>query len=169
MATHRFRPRYRPLALGTVGIGGALVGIAAVAGFVALPLVTGVLGMALGGAYLGMPMWRLAVTVDELDGSGDLSSALEVAAYRIATEAMTNTLRHAQATGCEVQLRYDGIRLDLRVADDGSGEPARGVGTGLTSMRERAEELGGVCTVTFRPGRGTEVAASFPTTTASQP
>ena len=65
MATHRFRPRYRPLALGTVGIGGALVGIAAVAGFVALPLVTGVLGMALGGAYLGMPMWRLAVTVDD--------------------------------------------------------------------------------------------------------
>ncbi|MFG1628412.1 histidine kinase [Kribbella sp. NPDC049227] len=112
---------------------------------------------------------RLVVTVDELDGSGELSSALEVAAYRIATEAMTNTLRHAQATGCEVQLRYDGTRLDLRVADDGSGEPARGVGTGLTSMRERAEELGGVCTVTFRPGLGTEVAASFPTTTVSRP
>jgi len=112
---------------------------------------------------------RLVITVAELDGSGDLSSALEVAAYRIATEAMTNTLRHAHATGCQVQLRYDGHRLDLRIADDGRGEPARDVGTGLTSMRERAEELGGVCTVTFRPGLGTEVAASFPTTTASQP
>lgn len=66
MAVHRFVPRYRPLAWGTVGIGGALVGIAAVAGFVVLPLATGVVGIVLGAAYLGLPMWRLAVTVDDV-------------------------------------------------------------------------------------------------------
>ncbi|MGY4772274.1 sensor histidine kinase [Kribbella sp. CWNU-51] len=105
---------------------------------------------------------RLVIKVADHDGSAELPSALEVAAYRIATEAMTNTLRHAQASGCQVDVRYDGHRLLLRVADDGSGEPARAVGTGLTSMRERAEELGGFCTVTFRPGTGTEVSASLP-------
>jgi len=65
MATHRFKPRYRPLAWGTVGIGGALVGFAAFAGFVALPLATGLVGIALGAGYLQLPMWRLAVTVDD--------------------------------------------------------------------------------------------------------
>ncbi len=104
---------------------------------------------------------RLVITVADHDGSAELPSALEVAAYRIATEAMTNTLRHAQASTCAVEVRYAGDRLLLRVTDDGSGEPGA-VGTGLTSMRERAEELGGVCTVTFRPGNGTEVRATLP-------
>ncbi|MEU4289726.1 sensor histidine kinase [Kribbella sp. NPDC026596] len=105
---------------------------------------------------------RLVVTVADDDGAAELPSALEVAAYRIATEAMTNTLRHAHATTCEVDVRYDGQLLVLRITDDGSGEPPRSVGTGLISMRERAEELGGVCTVTFRPGAGTEVGVSLP-------
>jgi len=105
---------------------------------------------------------QLVVTVADHDGASELPSALEVAAYRIATEAMTNTVRHAQASSCDVDVQYDGHRLTLRVIDDGSGEPPHSVGTGLTSMRERAEELGGVCTVTFRPGTGTEVAVSLP-------
>ena len=65
VAVHRFLPRYRSLAWGTVGIGGALAGVAAIAGFIALPLATGAIGIALGAAYLKLPMWRLAVTVDD--------------------------------------------------------------------------------------------------------
>jgi two-component system, NarL family, sensor kinase len=109
---------------------------------------------------------RLVITVAAPDGSGELPPALEVAAYRIATEAMTNALRHAHATCCQVHIQYDEHGLLLRVADDGSGEPPLAAGTGLTSMRERAEELGGVCKVTFRPGAGTEVSASLPAVSA---
>jgi two-component system, NarL family, sensor kinase len=71
-----------------------------------------------------------------------------VAAYRIALEAVTNALRHSGAETCTVTLvREDGTLL-LQVRDTGRGlaaDPSAGVG--LTSMRERAEELGGSCTV----------------------
>ncbi|TWD74838.1 histidine kinase [Kribbella amoyensis] len=105
---------------------------------------------------------RLVYTVTNPTPANELPSALEVAAYRIATEAMTNTLRHAHATTCQVDLDYDTSHLHLHITDNGTAEPPRTPGTGLMSMRERAEELGGVCTVTFRPGRGTEVAAALP-------
>lgn len=65
MSRHRFRPRYRGVAWTSVGIGGSLAAIAAAIGFVALPLVTGVVGVAIGAAYLASPAWRLAVTVDD--------------------------------------------------------------------------------------------------------
>ena len=97
----------------------------------------------------------------------DLPPAVEVAAYRIVTEALTNVVRHAQATTCRVGLAaMDGTgrpALHLTVVDDGSGAPPNGVGNGLSTMRERAEELGGTCTVTFRPGQGTTVEALLPT------
>jgi signal transduction histidine kinase len=99
----------------------------------------------------------------------DLPPAVEVAAYRIATEAITNTVRHASAHTCRIDLAYDGPpggpALQVTVTDDGNGTPpdVAGTGTGLESMRERAEELGGTCTVTFRPGLGTRVEAILPT------
>ena len=104
---------------------------------------------------------RLEVSVDG-DHIAELSSAVEVAAYRIATEAMTNTVRHAAASWCRVDLRHDGV-LRVVITDDGNGTPPKTVGTGLASMRERAEELGGTCTATFRPGQGTKVVAVLPT------
>jgi signal transduction histidine kinase len=52
--------------------------------------------------------------------------------------------------------------LTLTVSDDGCGVPAAAAGVGLSSMRERAEELGGRCTVTFRAGEGTRVQAVLP-------
>jgi hypothetical protein len=66
MQRFRFRPRYRGLALGALGLGGALgaVSIAAL-GAALLPLVTGVAGVALGAAYLMSPTWRLEVVVDD--------------------------------------------------------------------------------------------------------
>ncbi len=90
---------------------------------------------------------------------------MEVAAYRIAQEALTNVARHAGARHCTVRLALDepAGALHLEIGDDGRGiAPARGRGVGLASMRERAEELGGACVVEPTPGGGTRVRASLP-------
>ena len=73
----------------------------------------------------------------------DLPAAVEVAAYRIATEALTNVARHAGARGATLELRCHG-RLDLEVLDDGPATEPWSPGVGLSGMRERAVELGGV-------------------------
>jgi signal transduction histidine kinase len=93
-----------------------------------------------------------------------LPAAAEVAAYRIATEAMTNVLRHSGATSCLVSLTVNGA-LEVSVADNGSRpwDPAR-AGVGWASMRERAAELGGACTVSRRREGGTLVRAVLPIT-----
>jgi two-component system NarL family sensor kinase len=89
-------------------------------------------------------------------------AAVEVAAYRIATEALTNVVRHARARSCEVRLSLDG-GLVVEVSDDGIGVPSdRRPGVGLHSMRERAEELGGECTVGAFGTGGTRVLARLP-------
>jgi signal transduction histidine kinase len=98
-----------------------------------------------------------------------LPAAVEVAAYRIATEAMTNTARHANATSCTISCTLDeatGI-LHLEVEDDGTGAPPERTGTGLVSMHDRAEELGGSCVVVFREGSGTHVVADLPNALSS--
>lgn len=91
-----------------------------------------------------------------------LPAALEVAAYRIAQEALTNVARHAHATTCSLRLWLDDAALHLEVRDDGRGwqGPAAG-GVGLHTMQERAAELGGSCVVTSGPG-GTTVWAQLP-------
>lgn len=95
-----------------------------------------------------------------------LPAATEVALYRIATEAITNSQRHAQAKHCAVQLVVDGRlpdgRLTLTIRDDGVGLPAAyQPGIGLTSMRERAEELGGSFTI-LSDASGVVVTAVLP-------
>jgi signal transduction histidine kinase len=65
-----------------------------------------------------------------------------VAAYRIATEALTNVVRHSSGSAVVVALRY-GDSLDVEVLDDGTPNGAWKPGVGLQSMRERAAELGG--------------------------
>lgn len=101
-----------------------------------------------------------------VDASGELPplpAAVEVAAYRITLEALTNVLRHAAAGHCVVQLCCDDRALLLAVSDDGQGLPAQAAaGVGLRSMRERAAELGGVCTVERQVGGGTVVRARLP-------
>ena len=104
----------------------------------------------------------LDVDVEAPERLPPLPAAVEVAVYRIAQEALTNVVRHAEARRCAVRLWLDGA-LCLEVQDDGRGLPAghrRGVG--LVSMRERAAELGGACTVEPRPGGGTRVQATLP-------
>jgi two-component system NarL family sensor kinase len=104
----------------------------------------------------------LAVEIDAPDEVDDLPAAVEVAAYRIAAEAINNAVRHANASRCRVRLSA-GESLEVEVVDDGSGWPdgAR-AGVGLASMRERAEELGGTLVVSTDRGGGSRVLASIP-------
>jgi signal transduction histidine kinase len=92
-----------------------------------------------------------------------LRAAVEVAAYRIACEAVANAVRHAGASACRVTLGVTGDDLLVEITDDGTGVPADAVpGVGSTSMRERAAELGGSLDVTSAPGAGTTVRAHLP-------
>jgi len=105
----------------------------------------------------------LQVSVDTGPALPALSAAVEAAAYRIATEAVTNVARHADARTATVTLTASDGMLNVEVADDGGGiSPLHRAGVGLTSMRERAEELGGTCTLLPRPGGGTVVSAQLP-------
>jgi signal transduction histidine kinase len=106
---------------------------------------------------------RLRISVDAPPELPDLPAAVEVAAYWIVQEALTNVAKHAGARAATVRLGVEGGALVVEVVDDGVGLPAeRGIGVGLRSMRERAEELGGACTVEPVPGCGTIVAARLP-------
>jgi two-component system, NarL family, sensor kinase len=85
--------------------------------------------------------------------------AVEVAAYRIALEAMTNSLRHGGSGWCRVGLELNGA-LHVVIEDDGVGLPEQyRAGVGITSMRERASELGGTCSISRRDPSGTTVRA----------
>ncbi len=101
-----------------------------------------------------------------VEGSGrldDLPAAVEVAAFRITQEAMTNAVRHAGADRITVQLHGGDDAVAIDVVDDGRGcaEDAR-PGLGLQSMRDRAAELGGNCSVLSAAGGGTRVRAVLP-------
>jgi signal transduction histidine kinase len=93
-----------------------------------------------------------------------LPAAVEVAAYRIAQEALTNVARHAQAARtCSARLSLDNDELRLEIVDDGAGLPTDcRAGVGLISMRERAAELGGTCVVVPALSGGTRVTAHLP-------
>ncbi|HLU75504.1 MAG TPA: GAF domain-containing sensor histidine kinase [Nonomuraea sp.] len=94
----------------------------------------------------------------EADGLPPLDSAVEVAVFRVAQEALHNALRHAEAATVAVRLSYAGGRLALAVEDDGTGfEQGASRGLGLVSMKERAESVGGRMVVDSAPGEGTRV------------
>ncbi len=102
-----------------------------------------------------------------------LPAAIEVAAYWIATEAIGNVVRHAQATSCSVTLdaRSPGL-LTLQIVDNGIGiderwQSATTNGIGIGSMQERAAEIGGSCAVGRNPQGGTIVSAGLPFTTTA--
>lgn len=98
-----------------------------------------------------------------------LPAAVEVAAFRIATEAMANAAKHSGASRCSVQIELDGT-LAVSVSDNGRGLTGpTGTGLGWTSMTERAQELGGSCTISERAGGGTVVRALLPPARTSEP
>jgi signal transduction histidine kinase len=111
------------------------------------------------GAPSGGPQVRLVA-----DDADSPAAAVELAAYRIVQEALTNVLRHSGAGECEVAVQGDDGHLVVRVSDDGRGPDAvdRRTGSGLETMRERAEELGGSLELLDRPGGGTVVVAVLP-------
>jgi signal transduction histidine kinase len=96
-----------------------------------------------------------------------LPDALELSAYRIIQEALTNTLKHAGATRAEVTVRYAEDGVELTVTDDGAGEAAPsalpGAGRGLVGMRERVALFHGRLDAGRLPGGGFRVVAHLPT------
>jgi signal transduction histidine kinase len=93
---------------------------------------------------------------------------VELAAYRIVQEALTNVLKHARARAVEVVVRVGPTAVEVAVDDDGQGGPhptlgpGTGGGNGLVGMRERVALLGGELTIDSEPGRGTTVIAHVP-------
>jgi signal transduction histidine kinase len=86
---------------------------------------------------------------------------VELAAYRIVQEALTNVTRHARARAVTVRLGYgDGVTVE--VVDDGVGAGGAGPGNGIAGMRERAAALGGTVEAGSRPGGGFGVVARLP-------
>lgn len=120
------------------------------------------------------PSGMIDVTVTiEGDLEDELPDHVQTALYRIAQEAVGNSLRHASATCVDLLLEHSADRVRLRIADDGTGFSVRdvlaqgGAGPrhdcyGLRGMRERAELLGGRVAVKSRPGAGTIVEAVVP-------
>jgi signal transduction histidine kinase len=107
----------------------------------------------------------LNITIEIPDTLPELPAAVEVAAYRISMEAITNVVKHAQASRCTVRIALHKTppRLALVIDDDGKGLPMPLTsGIGLHSMRERAEELGGTFSVTGGESGGTRVSVELP-------
>jgi signal transduction histidine kinase len=94
-----------------------------------------------------------------------LDPAVELTAYRIVQEALTNARRHAPGAAVDVELRYTGYDLSLRIRDNGPGPPtlaASGPGHGLLGMRERAAAVGGELRTGAAAGGGFLVTATLP-------
>jgi signal transduction histidine kinase len=104
----------------------------------------------------------LQVLIDAPEPLPPLPAAVEVAAYRITQEALTNVVRHANANTCHIQLALaDDLRLEIR--DDGIGLPSQPhTGVGLRSMRERAAELGGTFRAETNTAGGTRLITKLP-------
>ena len=122
------------------------------------------LGLALALEHLalrGPPAVEIVVDVDPLP---PLPAAVEVAVYAIAQEALANACRHSGAARITVVLIVGRGSLRLEVGDDGCGVTPRDGGLGLSTMRERAEELGGRLTIADHAGGGTVVRLDLPIT-----
>ncbi|CAN3128172.1 PAS domain S-box protein [Mycobacterium sp. smrl_JER01] len=111
---------------------------------------------------------RSAVPVEvTVEVDGRLPEPVEVAAYYVVAEALTNVAKHAQADSVTVQVGLDrepdgSTSLRLSVTDDGVGGALSGAGSGLVGLRDRVEALAGRLTVTSHPGEGTSIRAAIP-------
>jgi signal transduction histidine kinase len=107
----------------------------------------------------------LDVVVRREGEAPEVPAGVDLSAFRIVQEALTNTLRHARATRAEVTVRYGDGAVELEVRDDGrgsTGAEANGTGRGLVGMRERAVLLGGTLEAGPMPGGGYRVHARLP-------
>ncbi|MGH3192876.1 MAG: sensor histidine kinase [Streptosporangiaceae bacterium] len=108
----------------------------------------------------------LSVEVEIAGQAPPLPAAVQLAAYRIIQESLTNVARHAGRARVTVQVTYDDADMHVEIDDDGTppsgGAAATGTGSGITGMRERATALGGDLSAGFRPGGGFRVSARLP-------
>jgi signal transduction histidine kinase len=113
---------------------------------------------------------RSAVPVHiDLDVDERLPEPIELAAYYVVAEALTNAAKHAAATAIDVEVAADAGMLHVRVRDDGRGGADLTGGTGLIGLTDRVEALGGRLTLHSPPGAGTTVQVTLPVTSHGAP
>jgi two-component system sensor histidine kinase UhpB len=107
---------------------------------------------------------RIEPELDLPGGMPDMPSQTELVIYRVAQEALTNAIRHAEASQITLSLRVAGDHITLRVRDDGRGiaVPLPGDTSGISGMRERSLLIGAQLTIRSSPGAGTEVQLDAP-------
>jgi len=103
-----------------------------------------------------------AVPVSTRACVGRLPAVVEIGAYYVACEALANTVKHARARVADVDVAASHGMLRVRVRDDGRGGAVLGHGTGLVSIKDRVEALGGQITLDSPPGAGTTIEARIP-------
>ncbi len=112
----------------------------------------------------------LTVDVAVAGKAPPLPAAVQLAAYRIIQESLTNVARHAGRARVTVRVTYDDTNMHVQIDDDGTAPPGRaaaiGTGSGITGMRERATALGGDLSAGFRRGGGFRVSARLPVRSA---
>jgi signal transduction histidine kinase len=118
----------------------------------------------LGNALTGRANIPVAVSVA---GQGALPAEVQVAFYRLCQEGLNNIAKHAEATHVVIRLHYnaEAATVELNVRDDGRGFDPEHVSSGhygLSMMRERAETVGAMLSVTSQPGRGTDITVRWP-------
>jgi len=106
---------------------------------------------------------RSAIPVELLLGMHRrLPDPVEVAAYYVVAEALTNATKHAQASMVEVCADIEGHDLHLSIRDDGIGGADAAKGSGISGLRDRVEAFGGALSISSHPGKGTELHATIP-------
>ncbi len=98
----------------------------------------------------------------EVRAEGRLQEPVEVTAYYVVSEALTNAAKHARASNVHVNVDVLGRSLRVAVRDDGDGGADPGRGSGLVGLKDRAEAIGGTISVESPPGRGTTLVAELP-------
>jgi signal transduction histidine kinase len=109
---------------------------------------------------------RSAVPVElDVGDVGRLPQPVEVAAYYVVAEALTNVAKHADASMVRIAVDLDGSSIRLTICDDGVGGADSSRGSGLIGLQDRVEALGGSLEVRSAPGAGTAVTADIPLAT----
>jgi signal transduction histidine kinase len=117
----------------------------------------------LGNAFTGrtsIPVVVTAVGQGALQEQGALTADVQVGFYRLCQEAFNNIAKHARASQVAIDLQYGAGTVELHIRDDGRGFDPKNIPSGhygLSMMRERAEAVGMVLSVTSQPGHGTEI------------
>ena len=106
---------------------------------------------------------RSAVPVDlDLGVDRRLPDSVEVGAYYVVSEALTNAAKHARASVVKVGIETEGANLHLSIRDDGIGGADAAKGSGLIGLTDRVEALGGRMAISSPPGSGTSLLVKIP-------